>query len=298
VEAIFGPTILRFAAMFAAWATLYKATHNSLRLLTSTPSTKPHRSQSDPKGLSLENLPSTNTSQDPDSLLPSGATTPQDLTEEEVAKQKADTKRKIFMSDPRSRVWHAYVAGAISSLAILFEAKGSRISLAQQLFVRGLEGTYNVAHSRGKINIPHGAVLTFGMACGQIMYAWLDAPDSLPRGYLSWITKASQVSPPITNIHRSIVMSKNPKSSDALPYFTDGIVPKPSSSGRYPNVPPNSVNRRGITGQNVGKIVKWMKDTDEGKVGLYAPHSMTHPWENSHFWSPVDRFFEVTRWIL
>lgn len=173
VEAVFGRTVLRFAAMFAAWAALYKATHNSLRLLTSTHSIKPHRSQSDPKGLSLENPPLA-ASQEPDSVLPSGATTPQhlDLSEEELAKKKADSKRKMFMGDPRSRVWHAYLAGAVSSVAILFEEKSERISLAQQLFVRGLEGTYNVAHSRGKINIPHGAVLAFGLACGQIMYAW------------------------------------------------------------------------------------------------------------------------------
>lgn len=178
MEAIFGPTVLRFAAMFAAWATLYKATHNSLRLLTSTPQPRSFRSQSDPRGgsINMERLDSSSSSTSDDNHPASGSTTPpaiSELSEEERAKHKADTKRKIFMGDPRSRVWHAYLAGAVSSLAILVERKQDRISLAQQLFVRGLEGTYNVAHSRGKINIPHGAVLTFGLACGQIMYAWL-----------------------------------------------------------------------------------------------------------------------------
>ena len=33
----------------------------------------------------------------------------------------------------------------------------------------GLQGWYNIMHARGHINIPHGDILLFGAACGQIV---------------------------------------------------------------------------------------------------------------------------------
>jgi hypothetical protein len=68
--------------------------------------------------------------------------------------------------------WHAPVAGAISSLALLAERKEARLALAQQVFVRGLQGLYHRFQKRG-LHIPHGDVLLFGLACGQIMYAFV-----------------------------------------------------------------------------------------------------------------------------
>jgi hypothetical protein len=206
------------------------------------------------------------------------------------------------MKDPRSRVWHAYLAGAISGLAVMVEKKESRISLAQQLLVRGLEGTYNVGHSKGMINIPNGAVVIFGLACGQIMYAWLNQPHTLPRSYISWITTASHISPDALPIHRDIMKTQSSSSNLALGLFGDGKVPSPlptsDGSVRYPSVAPNKRNRRGITGENVKKIVEWMKGQDNGQKENHVPCAVVHPWENSHLWGPLDRFVEVTRWIL
>ena len=68
--------------------------------------------------------------------------------------------------------WHAGVAGGISGLAIAAEKPSRRITIGQQLLVRGLQGQFNVAKSKG-YSIPHGSVLLFGAACGQIMYSWL-----------------------------------------------------------------------------------------------------------------------------
>ncbi|PWN94424.1 hypothetical protein FA10DRAFT_291704 [Acaromyces ingoldii] len=306
VLALFGADNIRFSLMFASWTALYKATQNSLRLLTPLPPPKNRSSRSNQPGsgnTSGEELGSGTGAATPGAATPkSGLTELEGKSGREKAMIKAKQKRRAFMKDPRSRVWHAYVAGAVSGLAILVEKKDSRISLAQQLLVRGFEGFYNLAHARGLITIPHGAVLTFGLACGQIMYAWLNQPHTLPRSYISWITQASQVAPPATDIHRDAQYSSVAKAEKALQYFPDGTIPSPikTSSGklRYPNVPPSKNNRRGITGKNVAGIVEWMKRADAGEEFRTIPCELVHPWENSHLWSPVDRFLEVTRWIL
>lgn len=304
--ALLGPKNFRFAGMFSLWAILYKATHNSLRLLTPPP---PRRSRSRSQTLDGSN----------EKGIASGAQTPEEgghesgtatprsgrsalegKNPEDKAHEKSMQKRKAFMKDPRSKVWHAYVAGAVSALAVMVEDRGNRISLAQQLFVRGLEGTYNVAHSRGLVNIPYGAVITFGLACGQIMWAWLEAPDSLPSGYRSWITRASQVTPSVPNIYRQIKFERSADAEFALQWFPEGVIPNPISTSplRYADVAPNTMNRRGVKGKNVRKIVEWMDQTRKGNPGDVVDCALIHPWETSHLRSPFDRFLEVTRWIM
>ena len=309
--AMFGADNIRFSLMFAAWTTLYKATANSLRLMTPIPPSKsrPTRSKSNPEGTTQANSGNASGEEGLESGHASGAATPisgwRELEGKEGAERaevKAKQKMRAFMRDPRSKVWHAYLAGAISGLAIMVEKKDSRISLAQQLLVRGLEGTYNSAHSKGLITIPHGAVLCFGLACGQIMYAWLNQPHTLPKSYISWITQASHISPAALPVHRDIMATNKSEGSKALSLFIDGKIPSPlpTSDGsiRYPNIPPNKINRRGMTGQNVKKLVDWMKGQEAGEKNHHVPCELIHPWENSHLWSPVDRFVEVTRWIL
>lgn len=44
------------------------------------------------------------------------------------------------------------------------------------------------------LTIPHGDVLTFGLACGQIMYAFLLRPETIPRGYVTWSVPQSSSS--------------------------------------------------------------------------------------------------------
>ena len=301
--ALFGPRNFRFAAMFAIWASLYKAIHNGLRLLTPPP-VKKSRSRSGSAMFSIEKADGSRSPEEPlsgTSTPRSGSAALEGKSPEESAKERAKQKRRAFTPDPRSKVWHAYVAGAISALAVLVESHDNRVSLAQQLFVRGLEGSYNVAHERGLINIPYGAVITFGLACGQIMWAWLEAPDSLPRGYRNWITRASQVAPRVTDIWRDIRHEGKVVDADfALKWFPDGKVPEPISVSplRYADVPATSMNRRGIKGKNVRRIVEWMDQTRKGNPGDIVDCALVHPWETSHWRSPVDRFIEVTRWIL
>lgn len=316
-EAMFSKSNFRFGLLFGVWAGIYKTVHNSLRLSTPMPpsrSQRPHRSLSLPEGQEkspvLPNGESNGTDVgSPD--LRSGTQTPRSgyhqlagKTAEEKSRVKSEQKRKAFMRDPRSKVWHAYVAGAVSSLAILVETKENRISLAQQLFVRGAEGTYNVAHAKGIVNIPHGAVIAFGLACGQIMYAWLNAPETLPRGYVSWITNASMVAPKALNVHRDIA-NKRPVDTDFVlkHWFPGGKAPPAigkTSDGllKYGNIPVTPANRRGITSKNASEIMAWIDRAKAGHPGAAIPCHLVHPWESSHWWGPLDRFVEVTRWIL
>ena len=78
-----------------------------------------------------------------------------------------------------------------SGLSVFAERPARRITYGQQLFVRGLQGWYNMLHARGLVHVPNGDVLLFGAACGQIMLAWLNRPDSLPGGYRRWIVRRS-----------------------------------------------------------------------------------------------------------
>lgn len=328
-ETYFSSSNFRFGLLFGAWAALYKTVHNTLRLTTPMPPSRtkrPQRSQSAPEG--QEKVPqldaqdgssspndyqsgSDNAAGETSSVdTPSGVQTPRSgyhhlagKTDKEKARIKAQQKQKAFMRDPRSKVWHAYVAGAVSGLAVLVETKDNRISLAQQLFVRGAEGTYNVAHAKGIVNIPHGAVLAFGLACGQIMYAWLNFPDTLPKGYVSWITNASMVTPKITAVHRDIANQRPVQADAIMKDWFDGQMPTAigqTADGltKYSHFAKTAGNRRGITSKNATAIMAWLDRAKKGDQGAVVPCHLVHPWEDSHLWGPLDRFVEVTRWIL
>lgn len=134
--AFFGPDNVRFASVFGLWTLIYKAVHNTLRLVTPMPQ-RPSSRRSEGKKAASESRSQHG------SPTRSGTATPrsgwQELegkSPEERAKLRAKQEKHAFMRDPRSKVWHAYVAGAMSGLAILADKKENRIGLAQQLVVR------------------------------------------------------------------------------------------------------------------------------------------------------------------
>lgn len=79
---------------------------------------------------------------------------------------------RLYNPGPRGKGkeerWHAAAAGALASAALMAERPSARVTLAQQILVRGLQGVYHRFRKRG-LNIPNGDVLLFGLACGQIM---------------------------------------------------------------------------------------------------------------------------------
>lgn len=75
------------------------------------------------------------------------------------------TVRAQFLRKKTKR-WHAVLAGLIAGgVGVSFEARSRRLVIAQQMFVRGLQGGYR-AYTRDRgIQIPHGDVLVFALWC-------------------------------------------------------------------------------------------------------------------------------------
>lgn len=100
----------------------------------------------------------------------------------------------------REEWWHASLAGAIAGLAVAVEKPARRITIGQQLLVRGAAAGATHLSGRGW-HVPNGDALVFGLACGQIMYSFLASPSDLPRGYWNWILNASRVAKPAVMVN-------------------------------------------------------------------------------------------------
>jgi len=87
----------------------------------------------------------------------------------------------------------------------MFEKRARRIAIGQQMFVRGLQGSYNALAAKYGFNVPYGAVWLFSIACSQIMYGFLLRPDTLPKAYISWIDQAGQIPVKAVAINRDLV---------------------------------------------------------------------------------------------
>ncbi|KAL8279225.1 hypothetical protein RQP46_008262 [Phenoliferia psychrophenolica] len=148
-------------------------------------------------------------------------------------------------------VWHSAIAGAVSGLAVWAEKPSRRVTIGQQLLVRGMQSNYNVAYARGWVRIPHGDILLFGAACGQIMYSWLMAPEALPPGYRRFITGASRVAEPCLPVNLSVT--------------------------RYGTFDPSEARRAlewkgGATPQNASIIEQYASNAEKGDFGPpFAP---------------------------
>lgn len=55
-----------------------------------------------------------------------------------------------------------------------------------RMFVRGLQGAYNLYTPQYGIHIPHGDLLVFGACSGQIMFSFLFNPETMPKEYNTW----------------------------------------------------------------------------------------------------------------
>ncbi|GAA6061716.1 hypothetical protein JCM10212_004948 [Sporobolomyces blumeae] len=173
--------------------------------------------------------------------------------------------------------WHAAVAGAIAGLSVLAEKKSRRVTLGQQLLVRGLQGRYNILKSRGKIPVKNVSVWIFGISCAQIMFGWLMAPETLPSGYRRWITNASKVSEPCLPVNLS---------ASRTGVFDPDVARKTLEWGR------------GATGQNAALIEAYAQNAEKGDYGPpFAPCYVVHPWADSCTTTAIDRWQVVFRWI-
>ncbi|THU94885.1 hypothetical protein K435DRAFT_798523 [Dendrothele bispora CBS 962.96] len=209
-RAIFGLDTWRFAGMLGTFTGLYKFLLNALPLLVqSKHSGKEYSDTFDDDA--EEDIPGATL----DVSIPPTPIDPGNKAKDymQVPKSHRPRMERLSLSTQAQRIlvrkktkrWHAALAGAIAGgLGIMWEKKGRRVTIAQQLFVRGLQGSYNFWSERRGISIPHGDVLLFSLVCGQIMYAWLLSPESLPKGYRLWISNAAKVPNSAVNMNHDL----------------------------------------------------------------------------------------------
>nr|XP_031864219.1 uncharacterized protein CI109_000131 [Kwoniella shandongensis]KAA5531291.1 hypothetical protein CI109_000131 [Kwoniella shandongensis] len=178
--------------------------------------------------------------------------------------------------DEGERRWQAAVAGAVGSLGLLWESKGRRTGVAQQMFVRGLQASYNQYTPRFGIRIPHGDLLVFGACCGQIMFAFLLSPETMPKEYSQWIQAASRVPEFAVLANRTAVRK--------------GFI-EPLQVQR-------ALGHKAITPQNRKTLEGVLEKIKQGWNPPNVPCEMVHPWSNSCPDTGIRRFFSVFRFML
>ncbi|KAI9447702.1 hypothetical protein H4582DRAFT_2107222 [Lactarius indigo] len=166
----------------------------------------------------------------------------------------------------KTRRWHSVLAGAIAGVvAISFEKPSRRNVVAQQLFVRGLQGSYNAFSEKHGFRIPHGDVLVFSLACGQIVYAFFLSPHTLPKAYWRWIAHVAQVPKEVLSTHIGMIRRGTYDPADLAQILA------------RPDLHPD----------NATYLAQWQKT-----LPPYGPCAMAHP---SH---PRTGCLAVARWTL
>ncbi|PFH47134.1 hypothetical protein AMATHDRAFT_152910 [Amanita thiersii Skay4041] len=275
-HAIFGLDTWRFAAMFGTFTGLYKFLINALPILI--PAINPKKTEEKPsanrrrgRGPSLDN---------PTSMV-------EVALPEHKARLSLSAHAQMIFLRKKTRRWHAALAGALAGgLAIMWEKRSRRGIIAQQLFVRGLQGTYNSFSTKHNIHIPHGDVLVFALACGQIMFAFLIRPDTLPRSYRNWIGEAAKVPRQCVDINHGLVRENqfDVRSLDQL-------------CARADITPANLTDLMNVRELFYPASASATRDPST-YYPKYAPCSAVHPALTSCKAVPLDRFFAVFKWML
>ncbi|KZV64565.1 hypothetical protein PENSPDRAFT_162497 [Peniophora sp. CONT] len=180
----------------------------------------------------------------------------------------------------KTRRWHAVVAGAIAGgAAVLFEKRSRQTIISQQLFVRGLQGSYNAYSQRKGLRVPYGDVLVFALACAQIMYGYLLRPETLPRSYIKWIDTASRLPPETVAMNRDLALTGKFNLKDL-----ETILETPY-----------------IAPRNATELaVKHMLGSANPPIWGYpnAPCLASHPGVENCTDVPMDRFVSVFKWMF
>ncbi|TDL24870.1 hypothetical protein BD410DRAFT_65350 [Rickenella mellea] len=263
-HALFGQDSLRFAAMIGSFVSLYKFILNSLPIVTPPPPIDTPFAPNSPDSDDLESNPITM------------APTPADRRRGRLSFRAQ--AHEVWVRK-QTRRWHAILAGAVAGgFGVLFEKKGRRVVISQQLFVRGLQGSYNAFTERRGIHVPYGAVFAFSLACGQIMYAFLMRPDTIPPSYSTWIQNASKVSKETVSMNRSLVRV-----------------------GRFDVADVEALmNREDATPSNRAALAALIAQAaSTGDFGTrFASCPAVHPWIDHCTDVTLDRFLTVVKWMF
>ncbi|KAH9959215.1 hypothetical protein BC827DRAFT_1214879 [Russula dissimulans] len=275
-HALFGADSFRFGAMLGSFVALYRILLNAFPLILPTdvplrlnlralakkllsPSQFRHSAIGDATELAAHD----ESQADPST---------ENYLETKISRLSSTAQAHQTWLHKKSARWHSIVAGAVAGgVAISFESLSRQNVIAQQLFVRGLQGSYNAYSEKRGFRVPHGDVLVFVLSCAQIMYGFLLRPDTLPKSYTSWINTAGQISKEVVSINRDMIRDRT-----FNPIDLERILARP-------NLHPG----------NVTALEAW-----RAALPPYGPCSASHPHIMSCLYSPIERFFAVFRWTL
>lgn len=280
-HALFGSDSFRAAAMLGSFVTLYRIILNALPILLPASLTL----RENVRNL-LASLFSTQDEQDDDfnpdnspassiAASPSPRPSPQlHISPDDRREGRLSSSAQVHQIWVRrkTRRWHSVLAGAIAGvIAVSFEKRSRQNVVAQQLFVRGLQGSYNAYSEKRGFHIPHGDVLVFSLACGQIVYAFLLSPDTLPTAYWRWIERLAQVPRQLLSTHHSMVRRGTYDPADLAQILA------------RPDLHPD----------NITYLTQWQKT-----LPPYGPCAMAHPHHPRCLSVPRGRMLAVARWTL
>ncbi|TFK28921.1 hypothetical protein FA15DRAFT_664558 [Coprinopsis marcescibilis] len=290
-HALFGEDTWRFAAMLGTFTSLYKFLINALPILIPAINVS-DRKRDDPGGLPL---PVTSGSKSSPEVGPDGEKKPKlGLTAR---------AQLVFLRKPVRR-WNAAMAGLIAgALAIMWEKRTRQGVISQQMFVRGLQGTYNAFAARKGFKIPLGDVLVFVLASGQIMYGFLLRPDTLPRSYNSWISQASKVPQEAVRLNHDLFRNHVPNLKDIEKVLGRRDI-TPSNAAALVELKDrllsmkDAIPSEGSPYEVLAKLAPPGADPASWYLGFYGPCSAVHPAVSACSSVPLDRFFAVFKWML
>ncbi|KAG1771601.1 hypothetical protein EV702DRAFT_640426 [Suillus placidus] len=263
-HAIFGKDSFRFAAMLGSFVTIYKATLNALPILLPVNE--------------CASLPSPFGDEDEDIEAPP-MPSEVSLSGRQPRLSLSAQAHQVWVRK-KTRRWYSMFAGALAGgLAVMFEKRSRRVVIAQQLFVRGLQGSYNVFTSKHGFHLPNGEVLMFCICSTQIVYALFARPDTLPRSYTTWLTTASGA--PSNAIKMVQDMNRT---------GTFDVQDLNKILSREDLVPANQVTllaRKALATNSPPDF--WPH---------YPPCGAVHPWVESCTHVPLPRFFTVFKWAF
>lgn len=140
------------------------------------------------------------------------------------------------------------------------------------MFVRGLQGSFNQYAPKLGIKIPNGDVLLFGLCCGQIMFAFLLAPETIPREYNNWIQGVSFV--PKFAVKGNLEAIRNNKVDTSIIQ--------------------QALDYKHLTPHNRTELTTMMHNAqNDVAAGFFIPCAMLHPWVDSCYMCNFQRFFQV-----
>ncbi|KAG0212528.1 hypothetical protein BGX28_006126 [Mortierella sp. GBA30] len=162
------------------------------------------------------------------------------------------------------------VAGAIAGLAILIETHERRVTFAQQMFIRSMQGLYNAGKYRGQFSFRHGDALLFAIGSAQVMYAYTMHPDTIPKELFSFMVKTARVPAEALAFNRARV-SGFPLDVSQVRAMIDRFTP---------------------TALNLQTVATMSEHVET------LPCAALHPWIDSCTVNSLERFGQVTKGIF